>query len=50
MNSEIVDRIESNDEWIQQRTGIQSRRFAGAEESVVIWRVGLRSLQLSEQE
>ena len=35
MNSEIVDRIESNDEWIQQRTGIQSRRFAGAEESVV---------------
>lgn len=25
-NSEIVDRIESSDEWIQQRTGIQSRR------------------------
>ena len=23
-NSEIVDRIESSDEWIQQRTGIQS--------------------------
>ena len=35
MNSEIVDRIESNDEWIQQRTGIQSRRFAGDDESVV---------------
>ena len=35
MNSEIVDRIESNDEWIQQRTGIQSRRFADESESVV---------------
>ena len=34
-NSEIVDRIESSDEWIQQRTGIQARRFAGADESVV---------------
>jgi 3-oxoacyl-[acyl-carrier-protein] synthase-3 len=34
-NSEIIDRIESSDEWIQQRTGIQSRRFAGDEESVV---------------
>jgi len=34
-NSEIVDRIESNDEWIQQRTGIQSRRFAGADETVI---------------
>ena len=35
MNSEIVDRIDSNDEWIQQRTGIQSRRFANDNESVV---------------
>ena len=34
-NSEIVDRIESNDEWIQQRTGIQSRRFAGSDETVI---------------
>ena len=34
-NSEIVDRIESSDEWIVQRTGIQSRRFAGPEESVI---------------
>lgn len=34
-NSEIVDRIESSDEWIQQRTGIQSRRFAGADETVI---------------
>ena len=34
-NSEIVDRIDSNDEWIQQRTGIQSRRFAGDDETVI---------------
>ncbi len=34
-NSEIVDRIESSDEWIVQRTGIQSRRFAGPDESVI---------------
>ncbi|CAB4927528.1 unannotated protein [freshwater metagenome] len=34
-NSEIVERIESNDEWIQQRTGIQSRRFAGPDETVI---------------
>jgi 3-oxoacyl-[acyl-carrier-protein] synthase-3 len=34
-NSEIVDRIESSDEWIVQRTGIASRRFADASESVV---------------
>ena len=34
-NSEIVDRIESSDEWIQQRTGIESRRFADDSESVV---------------
>ena len=36
-NSEIVDAIDSSDEWIVQRTGIESRRFAGADESVVIW-------------
>ena len=34
-NSEIVGRIDSNDEWIQQRTGIQSRRFAGDDETVI---------------
>jgi 3-oxoacyl-[acyl-carrier-protein] synthase-3 len=39
-NSEIVDRIESSDEWIQQRTGIQSRRFADDSEQLLdmaIW-------------
>ena len=34
-NSEIVDRIDSTDEWIQQRTGIETRRFAGSDETVL---------------
>ena len=34
-NSEIVERIDSTDEWIRQRTGIETRRFAGPEESVL---------------
>lgn len=34
-NSEIVDAIDSSDEWIQQRSGIRERRFAGPDESVV---------------
>ncbi len=29
-NSEIVDAIDSTDEWIQQRSGIKQRRWAGA--------------------
>jgi 3-oxoacyl-[acyl-carrier-protein] synthase-3 len=39
-NSEIVDRIESSDEWIQQRTGIQMRRIADDSEQLLdmaIW-------------
>ncbi len=34
-NSEIVGPIDSSDEWIQERSGIKSRRFAAKEESVV---------------
>lgn len=34
-NSEIVDLIDSSDEWIQQRSGIRTRRFADASETVV---------------
>ena len=34
-NADIVDKIDSNDEWIQQRTGIQARRFAGDDETVL---------------
>ncbi|HET8663893.1 MAG TPA: beta-ketoacyl-ACP synthase III [Nocardioides sp.] len=33
-NAEIVDAIDSSDEWIQQRSGIKQRRFATAEETV----------------
>jgi 3-oxoacyl-[acyl-carrier-protein] synthase-3 len=34
-NSEIIEKIDSTDEWIRQRTGIETRRFAAAEESVL---------------
>jgi 3-oxoacyl-[acyl-carrier-protein] synthase-3 len=34
-NSEIVDKIDSSDEWIRERSGIISRRFAAPEETVV---------------
>jgi 3-oxoacyl-[acyl-carrier-protein] synthase III len=33
-NSEVVDAIDSSDEWIQQRSGIRQRRFATPEETV----------------
>ena len=33
-NSEVVEAIDSSDEWIQQRSGIKSRRFAGDDETV----------------
>lgn len=34
-NSEVVDAIDSSDEWIQQRSGIRTRRFADDSETVV---------------
>jgi len=34
-NSEIIEKIDSTDEWIRQRTGIEMRRFAAKDESVV---------------
>jgi 3-oxoacyl-[acyl-carrier-protein] synthase-3 len=34
-NSEIVDVIDSSDEWIQERSGIKSRRWAGPDDTVV---------------
>ena len=34
-NSAIIEKIDSTDEWIQQRTGIETRRFADKEISVV---------------
>ena len=33
-NAEIVDKIDSSDEWIRTRSGIESRRWAGEGESV----------------
>jgi len=33
-NAEIIEAIDSSDEWIQQRSGIKSRRFAEADETV----------------
>jgi 3-oxoacyl-[acyl-carrier-protein] synthase-3 len=33
-NSEIVEAIDSSDEWIQQRSGIKERRFAGPDETI----------------
>lgn len=34
-NSEVIEAIDSSDEWIQDRSGIKSRRFAAPDESVV---------------
>ena len=34
-NSEVIDAIDSSDEWIKERSGIHSRRIAGADESVI---------------
>jgi 3-oxoacyl-[acyl-carrier-protein] synthase-3 len=35
MNSELIEAIDSSDEWIQERSGIKSRRFAAKDETVV---------------
>ena len=34
-NAELVDRIDSTDEWIQERSGIRERRWAGPEEGLI---------------
>ena len=33
-NSEVIEAIDSSDEWIQQRSGIRQRRWAAPEETV----------------
>ena len=33
-NADVVEAIDSSDEWIQQRSGIRTRRWAGPDESV----------------
>lgn len=45
-NSEIVDAIQSSDEWIQQRTGIEQRRFASHDESLVDMAVAAAEIAL----
>lgn len=35
-NSEVVEAIDSSDEWIQQRSGIKTRRWATPEETVQV--------------
>src|SRR3954452_25367743 len=45
-NSEIVDAIDSSDEWIQQRSGIRERRFAGPHESVQMMSVAASRIAL----
>lgn len=39
-NSEVVEAIDSSDEWIQQRSGIRERRWATEEETVQVMAVG----------
>lgn len=34
-NAEICQRIDSSDEWIRERSGIETRRWAGPDESVI---------------
>jgi 3-oxoacyl-[acyl-carrier-protein] synthase-3 len=47
-NAEIVEAIDSSDEWIQQRSGIRERRFAGPDESIQMMSVAA-SRQAMEQ-
>ena len=35
-NSEIVEAIDSSDEWIQQRSGIKERRWVGPDRKSVV--------------
>ena len=34
-NAEVIETIESSDEWIRQRSGIQTRHMAAEDETVV---------------
>jgi 3-oxoacyl-[acyl-carrier-protein] synthase-3 len=55
-NADVVEAIDSSDEWIQQRSGIKTRRFAQADETIqmmavaaartAIERAGLESAQV----
>ena len=47
-NSEIVDAIDSSDEWIQQRSGIIERRWATPEETVQLMSVSAARAALDD--
>ncbi len=47
-NSEVVDAIDSSDEWIQQRSGIRTRRFAEPHETVQMMSVSACRAALDE--
>src|SRR3954454_2461348 len=38
-NAAVADAIDSSDEWIQQRSGIKSRRWATPEETITVMSV-----------
>jgi 3-oxoacyl-[acyl-carrier-protein] synthase-3 len=45
-NSAVVDAIDSSDEWIQQRSGIKTRRFATPEETIQVMSVASSRIAL----
>jgi 3-oxoacyl-(acyl-carrier-protein) synthase III len=47
-NSEIVGAIDSSDEWIQQRSGIKSRRFAEPDETVQMMSVAASRIAIEK--
>ncbi|MFW6775428.1 beta-ketoacyl-ACP synthase III [Nocardioides sp. CPCC 205120] len=47
-NSEVVDAIDSSDEWIQQRSGIRSRRWAEADETIEMMSVEASRVALEQ--
>ena len=47
-NAEIIEAIESSDEWIRTRSGIASRRFAGEGETVVSMSVAAATKALAQ--
>jgi 3-oxoacyl-[acyl-carrier-protein] synthase III len=47
-NSEVIEAIDSSDEWIQQRSGIKQRRFATPEETVQMMSVAASRLALEQ--
>ena len=38
-NAEVVEAIDSSDEWIQQRSGIRQRRWATPDETIQVMSV-----------